>query len=75
MRSTAVRVAFSTSTASAKGFSSSVTWLRPSLEVASTRSTPTMPDTASSTRAVMSASTSTGVAPRKGTATVIERGS
>ena len=64
MRSTAVRTSCTTSTASAKVSSSTVTTPTPSCAVEVTRSTPTMPSRLSSTRRLTSSSTSAGAAPR-----------
>ena len=63
IRSTEVRTAFNVSTGSAKVFISTVTLPTPSPATESTRSMPTMPETLSSTRRLMSSATSAGEAP------------
>ena len=75
MRSTAVRTVLRTSTGSANALISTTTSPTPSAAVESTRSTPTMPETLSSMRRLMSSSTSSGDAPGYGTVTVMVRGS
>ena len=67
MRSTALLMSASAFSLSESTSSSVVTWPRPSAAVATTRLTPSMPRTASSTARMMPCSTSAGLAPGYGT--------